>query len=214
MRAVKLQLATRTLLNPAAPQWAKAPAEEISLGGTPLHLQPTRYIRTAWAARPIGTVRRLTVQAAHNKRDIAFRLEWPDDTEDRDYRDGSHFPDAAGVVFPLQENAPLETMGSPEAPVNVWYWRANMAEGEAEELVSTGLGIFADSAADSIQSRATWQGGRWQVVLTRPLSANGQGVPLSPGMVTGVAFAVWEGSNQERAGLLSFSKHWRDLEIA
>ena len=42
MKAVKLQLATRTLLNPAAQQWAKVPAEEMIMGGTPLHQQPSK----------------------------------------------------------------------------------------------------------------------------------------------------------------------------
>jgi hypothetical protein len=29
-----------------------------------------------------------------------------------------------------------------------------------------------------------------------------------------VAFAVWEGSSQERAGLKSFSRDWKELEIS
>ncbi len=33
MKAVKLQLATRTLLNPAAVQWDKVPVEEVRLAG-------------------------------------------------------------------------------------------------------------------------------------------------------------------------------------
>ncbi len=213
MKATKLQLATRTLLNPAAQQWSRVAAEEISLASTPLNEQPSRYVRTAWAGKPVGAVRFLKVQAAHNGKDIAFRLEWADESEDKDHGDGSVFPDAAGVLFPLKKDAPLESMGSPEAPVNAWYWRANLPEGEGQNLIAAGAGTIQETAKSFAQTRARWADGRWQVVLARPLSIDGDGVRLSPKKSTKVAFAVWEGSSQERAGLKSFSKHWEDLEI-
>ena len=140
MRAVKMQLATRTLLNPGAAQWDKVPAEELALGATPLQGQPSRYVRTAWAGRPVGAVRLLKVQAAHNGQDVLLRLEWSDESKDTDYGDGSVFPDAAGVLFPLNGDAALRTMGSQEAPVNGWFWRANFAEREAHNIVARGLG--------------------------------------------------------------------------
>ena len=214
MKAAKLQLATRTLLNPAAQQWAKVPAEEISLAGTPLSEQPSRYVRTAWAGKPVGAVRFLKVQAAHNGKDIAFRLEWADETENKDHGDGSVFPDAAGVLFPLNKDAPLESMGGPKAPVNAWYWRANLPEDEGQNLIARGAGTVQETPKSFAQTRAHWADGRWQVVLARPLTIDGDGVHLSPKQSTKVAFAVWEGSSQERGGLKSFSKHWLDLEIA
>jgi len=213
MKATKLQLASRTLLNPAAQQWSRVAAEEISLASTPLNEQPSRYVRTAWAGKPVGAVRFLKVQAAHNGKDIAFRLEWADESEDKDHGNGSVFPDAAGVLFPLKKDAPLESMGSPEAPVNAWYWRANLQEGEGQNLIAAGAGTIQETAKSFAQTRARWADGRWQVVLARPFSIDGDGVRLSPKQSTKVAFAVWEGSSQERAGLKSFSKHWEDLEI-
>ena len=213
MKAVKLQLATRTLLNPTAQQWARVPAEEISLAGTPLSEQPSRYVRSGWAGKPVGAVRVLKVQAAHNGKDIAFRLEWADETENTDHGDGSVFPDAAGILFPLNKDAPLESMGSPEAPVNAWYWRANLPEGEGQNLLAKGTGTVQETPKSFAQTRASWADGRWQVVLARPLTIDGDGVQLSPKQSTKVAFAVWEGSSQERAGLKSFSKSWRELQI-
>ena len=214
MKAVKLQLATRTLLNPAAQQWAKVPAEEMIMGGTPLHQQPSKYVRAAWAGKPLGAVRFLKVQAAHNSKDIAFRLEWADPTENRDYGDGSVFPDAAGVLFPLNGDAPLESMGSADAPVNAWYWRATMAdEDDAQNLIARGAGTAEQTAKSFSQARARWLDGRWEVVFSRPLQTDGEGVRLSPGKAAKVAFAVWEGSSQERAGIKSFSKRWQELEI-
>ncbi len=214
MKAAKLQLATRTLLNPAAQQWAKVPAEEISLASTPLSEQPSPYVRATWAGKPLGAVRFLKVQATHNGKDIAFRLEWADETENKDHGDGSVFPDAAGVLFPLNKDAPLESMGVPKAPVNAWYWRSNLPEGEGQNLIARGAGTVQETPKSFAQTRAHWADGRWQVVLTRPLTVDGDGVQLSSKQSTKVAFAVWEGSSQERGGLKSFSKHWLDLEIA
>jgi DMSO reductase family type II enzyme heme b subunit len=213
MKAAKLQLATRTLLNPAAQQWAKVPAEEISLASTPLSQQPSRYVRTAWAGKPVGAVRFLKVQAAHNGKDIAFRLEWADETENKDHGDGSVFPDAAGVLFPLNKDAPLESMGNPKEPVNAWYWRGNLPEGEGQSLIARGAGTVEETPKGFAQTRARRADGHWQVVLARPLTVDGDGVKLSPKQSTKVAFAVWEGSSQERGGLKSFSKSWRELEI-
>ena len=214
MKATKLQLATRTLLNPGAAQWGKVAAEELRMGATPLQLQPSRYVRTAWAGKPLGAVRFLKVQAAHNGQDILFRLEWPDETENRDHGDGSVFPDAAGILFPLNGDAPLQTMGSEQAPVNAWFWRANLAEDEAQNIVARGLGTVEETEKSHIQARARWQDGRWQLVFARPLAVDGsQAVPLGSKKSAKVAFAVWDGASQERAGLKSFSKEWQELLI-
>ncbi len=214
MKAAKLQLATRTLLNPGAQQWAKVPAESINLGGTLAQQQPTRYVRTAWAGKPVGAVRTLKVQAVHNGKDILFRLQWEDEAENKDHGDGTTFPDAAGILFPLNGDAPLEEMGSPKAPVNAWYWRANLPENEAQNLIATGLGTAQETAKSATQARARWLDGRWEVVFARPLSTDTDGVKLTPKGSIKVAFAVWEGASQERAGLKSFSKRWQELEIA
>jgi complex iron-sulfur molybdoenzyme family reductase subunit gamma len=214
MKAVKLQLATRTLLNPGAVQWDKVPVEEVRLAGMPVHLQPSRYIRTVWADRAVGAVRFLSVKAAHNSRDIIFRLEWADETENRDYANGSAFPDAAAVIFPLNGDAPLETMGSPKAPVNAWHWRANFEEDAAENLVSRGLGTEEATGNGSLKARAKWSDGRWRVIFVRPLTVGErQTVRFKSGKPVKVAFAVWEGSNQERANLNAYSKEWRDLIV-
>ena len=214
MRAVKLQLATRTLLNPAAAQWGKVAAEEIRMGATPLHLQSSRYVRTAWAGKPVGAVRFLKVQAAHNGQDLLFRLEWPDPTRNSDYGDGSVFPDAAGVLFPLNGDAPLQTMGSDQAPVNAWFWRASFPEGEAQNIIGRGPGTVEQTEKSAVQARAGWRDGRWEVVFARSLAADGaKAVKLSAGKPAKVAFAVWDGASQERAGLKSFSKEWRELAI-
>ena len=63
------------------------------------------------------------------------------------------------------------------------------------------------------EARSRWYRGRWQVVFSRPMSVPGDAVRLSVNKAAKVAFAVWEGSSQERAGLKSFSKGWQELNI-
>ncbi len=179
MKVVKLRLANSTLLDPAAALWRKVTAEQVVLGGTPLHKQPSRYVRTAWAGKTVGSVRSLKVQAAHNGKNIAIRLEWLDDSKDLDHGDGATFPDAAGVLFPLNREAELESMGSPEAPVNAWFWRANLPEGEAQELIAKGAGKW--SFRGRCQSEATPCGSpprrpqRWRSLSGKGPVRNAQG---------------------------------------
>jgi DMSO reductase family type II enzyme heme b subunit len=65
-----------------------------------------------------------------------------------------------------------------------------------------------------VQAHGTWNDGRWTVIMTRPLSVASpdEGVPLEPGARASVAFAVWDGSHQDRDGQKSISI-WQDLEI-
>lgn len=184
------------------------------MGATPLHEQPSRYVRTAWAGKPLGAVRLLKVQAAHNSQDLIFRLEWADESKNLDYADGSVFPDGAGILFPMNGDAPLLSMGSEKKPVNAWFWRANFAEGEAQNLVAKGLGTVSKSQKSKVHAQARHQDGRWQVVFARELGSGGaEGASLNAEKKTRVAFAVWEGASQERGGLKSFSKEWADLAI-
>lgn len=203
MKAIKLQLANKTLLNPAAPQWDRAPVVHLGLQGTEASAQPSRYIRTAWAGKRIGAVRSVSAKAAHNGQSLFFRLEWADPTHNPDYGDGSAFPDAAAVLFPVDSSAPLGMMGSPGEGIEAWYWRANH-DAFAERLAFRGFATETRQPGPPIQSSATWSAGRWSVVI---------GAPLAQGIKPSVAFAIWEGSNQERAGLHSYTPEWQELVV-
>jgi DMSO reductase family type II enzyme heme b subunit len=160
-------------------------------------------VRTAWAGKHIGAVRSLSVQAAHNRQTLFFRLEWSDPTHNPDYGDGSVFPDAAAVLFPMNGEAPLQRMGSPAAGIVAWYWRANHPDcGEA--LTFHGFATEERLPAPLVLNSASWAEGRWHVVI---------GAPLPTVLADKVAFAVWEGSNQERAGLHSHSPEWSEFIV-
>jgi DMSO reductase family type II enzyme heme b subunit len=214
MKAIELPLPGRTLLNPAGAHWQTVPAEDIDLGPAPLHAQPSRYVRTVLAGKTLGAVRSVSVRAAHNGETICFRLEWLDATRNADHGDGSVFPDAAAVLFPINGDAPLLSMGSPEAPVNAWFWRASLPEGTAQNLIAAGLGTVEPAAGAGLEARASWNDRRWTVVLARPLSvATRGGARMAVGARLKTAFAVWDGASQERGGLKSVSARWLELSI-
>jgi DMSO reductase family type II enzyme heme b subunit len=204
MRAIRLQLANKTLLNPGVRQWERAPRAYLALRGSEASAQPSAYVRTAWAGKRIGAVRSLSVQAAHNRQNLFFRLDWADPSHNPDYGDGSVFPDAAAVLFPMNGVAPLSLMGSAAAGIQAWYWRANHPD-YGEALAFHGFATEERQPGPLVLNSARWSEGRWRVVIGAQLA--------TVAARDAVAFAVWEGSNQERAGLHSYSQEWLELSI-
>lgn len=199
------------LLKPNAKAWDKVDKEVVDLVGMPVHLQTSRYVRTVWADKLIGKVRAISVRAAHDDERLAVRLEWNDDTKNTEFADRL-FPDGAAVVFPTAKEAALATLGSAEAKVNEWLWRADLEHGE--NMVAQGLGTDTPSNGVAVDANAEWNDGRWSVVLSRPLKAKGaDNVKLTPGKTVKVGFTVWEGSNRERGDLRSYSRDWRELTL-
>lgn len=204
MRAIRLQLANQTLLNPAAGQWERASRKHLPLRGTEASAQPSAYVRTAWAGRQIGAVRSMSVQAAHNRQNLFFRLEWNDPTHNQDYGDGTVFPDAAAVLFPMKGHPPLDRMGSPANGIQAWYWRGNHS-GTGETLTFRGLATEEPEPGPVVLSSGCWSEGRWTVVIGALLATRES--------VGSVAFAVWDGGNQERGGLHSCTPEWEEFSI-
>jgi DMSO reductase family type II enzyme heme b subunit len=202
---------TKALLDPSAKGWGKIDREVVELAGMPIQLQTSRYVRTVWADKLVGKVRAVSVRAAHDGERLAIHLEWNDDTENKEFAERL-FPDAAAVVFPSSGDAPLVTLGTPDAKVNAWYWRADLEEGE--NLVAQGLGTDTPTKDTPIAGRGVWGDNRWSVVVSRELKAKGaDNVKLTPGKAVKAGFTVWEGSNRERGDLRSYSREWRELVL-
>lgn len=188
------------LTDPTSRAWGAIPATEVALEPVPIDAQPTEYVRNKWAELPYGTVRTVSVAAARNSTQGRVRLEWADDTEPN-----TEFPDAAAVFFPLEagSDAPARTIGTDDAPVAIVYWRSN-ADG-AKRLVGKGPGRFRPADTDGVSANAILADGRWSVVLGCPADALGGAGRM--GVV------VWNGSNEERAGLGATSD-WLTIETA
>ena len=211
--AVRLDAPSDRLLDPAATDWASAKEETVTLQPTPSASQPSEYVLNAWKERPYGLTGPLRVAAAHNGEALFFRLSWQDESKDDGISDTDRFTDAAAVLIPVRRDAPLQAMGSPEQPVNAWYWRPDLES--PLSVTASGLGTTVRHQNGSVAAGASYSEGGWQVVISRPFAVEQDAsiVALHRGMTTQVAFAVWQGSNQERAGIKSVTLAWQLLEI-
>lgn len=74
-------------------------------------------------------IKKLSVRAVHNTREIAFLLEWDDKTKDAEIS-GDLFSDAVALEFPSSaaQARPHFAMGDKDNAVNIWYWKAAWQE--------------------------------------------------------------------------------------
>lgn len=218
MQCKKMTVTREELLDPVAPAWNGIPGEALTMDATPLANQPSEYIKASRDARQIGKVKNLMVQAVHNGTDILFRLTWEDASQNVEITDTFQFPDGCGILMPLSSEGaapPIDEMGSKDGPVNAWFWRADFKDGP-RNTIARGLGSTQFSKRCPIVAKSVYGNTAWAVVFARPLAVPEQkdeATQLAPGATVKVGFAVWEGSNGERAGVKSFSKEWRDLAL-
>ncbi len=214
MRVSRVEAKDEELLSADSKAWQEAPVIEVVLSPTPLEMQPTEYIRVARNGRPYGAVSSMKVSALHNGSSVFFHLVWQDDAEDGPIKDINQFADAAAVMFPIAEDAPLIGMGIKGKPVNVWLWRADWDR--PKNVAAEGMGSTVRRSDPALSSAVRHTDGQWDLIVGRSLemkAAPSGTVELAPGAASKIAFAVWQGSEQERAGLKAFSPDWQDLEL-
>jgi len=193
MKINKSQSQQDDLLDPASGAWTDLTAESASLSPVALDAQPNDYIKTAWADRAYGKTAAASATAQQSGDTVYIRLEW-----DGDGSPDGEFPDAAGVL--LGSGDSIGTLGSDDQPLKMWYW----ADGreEALSLTSKGPGVFSQTGEDAVSASGVPNDGRRAVVIAGPLAA-------VSGNQLGVV--IWNGSNDERAGLAAVSD-WLALE--
>ncbi|MBI2470054.1 MAG: c-type cytochrome [Planctomycetes bacterium] len=162
------------------------------------------------------------VRAVYNKDEIAFLVEWDDSTNKQE----EIFRDSMSLQFPTKIpeslKKPYFAMGDSSGAVNLWSWKAYWGEGfglaaeapETEsgtviELNAKGFKSVAPQPPESqnVIGKGIYQNGRWKVVMKRPLKtddAKGD-IQFEIGKLIPVAFAVWDGSNNDVAGQKSVS---------
>ncbi len=214
MRVGRVDTRDEELLSPESTAWQEAAVNEVVLSPTPLELQPTDYIRVSRNGRPYGAVSSMRVSALHNGDSVFFHLVWQDDSEDRAIKDINQFVDGAAVMFPIVEDAPLIGMGIQGKPVNVWMWRADWER--PKNVAAEGMGTTQRRDDPALSSAVRHADGNWDLIVGRSLEerdAPPGTIALAPGAASKIGFAVWQGSEQERAGLKAFSPAWQDLEL-
>ncbi len=220
MRAAKVSSLTPSDASPDSDLWSRVPAYGLKLSPAPVATVDTSpYIRRAFrnvdaGAAGSAAIGSVNVQAVCDGRLLNFRLEWEDPTEDAHAGGTTSFPDGAAVMFPVKPGASAMTMGSPEAPVNMWLWQAGR---EAPfDVLSRGIGSTTrrDPSASGLSGKGVYTGGRWRVVMSRGLKGDGiEFVNLAGRRVLTVSFAVWEGGGRERGPLKAFSGEFQDLTL-
>ena len=205
--------------SPSDAAWEKIPPMVLPLSGQVI-------TRPVW---PEPTARALTVRTLHNGSEIAFLLEWQDNTKNDRLTPGT-FRDGVAIGLPLGDAPAFFCMGQLDHYINIWHWKADWQSdidrraarntdrqrkgvrtfeviprriSSVEDLIGGGFSTLTTKEKQGrVQGKATWKDGVWHVVMRRPLSNEEQEneAKLIPGRIQTVAFAVWNGENKERNG--------------
>ena len=204
---------------PEEASWAKVSPMTLPLSGQVI-------TRPVW---PEPTARALTVRSLHNGIEIAFLLEWQDNTKNDRLTPGT-FRDGVAIGLPLGDAPAFFCMGQLDHYINIWHWKADWQSdidrraaktsekardgvrtfeviprrvSSVEDLIGGGFSTLTTKEKQGrVQGKAAWKDGVWHVVMRRPLVSEEQEneAKLIPGRVQTVSFAVWNGENKERNG--------------
>lgn len=198
-----------TLIDPLAAAWNAVQVKKIALNRTP----------RLYETEPLSELEipELEVRIARAGSKLMVHLSWRDSSEDAAQIAATpgtptegrfkkvpteatdRFFDAAAVMCPAGGQAgaaaPGLQMGDQQDPVTIYYWNAArgpmLMEAKGRETTRR--------TGQSFPARAVYQAGSWSVSLELPDLTRG----------TPLAFAVWNGSQQDRDGRKYFSVwHW------
>lgn len=193
--------------------WSAVPVTRIPLVANVIE-RPRLYFQA------VGFV---YVQAVYTEEELAMRLQWDDRTASTgtdavgDYadRDGSihratDHPDQLAVQLPAKPDdraRPHLLLGDARKAVRLWWWRS-------DEGLSTRTGKGHDKLTEGpdsgLEGHATWEDGRYTLMLTHPLDED---LGIAPGAWVPLALSAWDGDLGEvgtRRGLSSW--RWLFLE--
>jgi hypothetical protein len=219
---------------PAGPDdaaWNKVPPMTLPLSGQVI-------TRPVW---PEPTARALTVRSLQNGTDIAFLIEWQDNTKNDRLTPGT-FRDGVAIGLPLGDAPAFFCMGQLDHYINIWHWKADWQSdidrraartsekkdggvrtfeviprriSSVEDLIGGGFSTLTTKEKQGrVQGQALWKDGVWRVVMRRPLASEEpeNEAKLIPGRTQTVSFAVWNGENKERNGQKAVAP-WFQLSI-
>jgi len=184
---------------PGGDGWEAVPPADVSLASAPSGVPNADDT----------TVEEVHVQAATKEGRLFVRLQWADATRDVSANGTRAFADAVAVQFPANRSSrPPIAMGGRGNMVNVWYWSGDIG---TQELLAGGAGSTTPFEEPAVRTEARYTGsgedGTWTVVYSRSLDAPGENrTAIGDDGDLDVAFAVWNGSNDERAGQKAVSE--------
>ena len=213
MRVKRATATGAVLLDGLAAAWSRSEENAIPLAPAPVTLTAAVSLPMA-LSQGHGAVSALSARAVHDGETLSIRLAWEDAQKDDRIADLDRFADAAAVLFPLLADANPVTMGDEQQPVNAWLWKADRPE--AFDVIARGYSTSRRRPAreSGLTARGLHRDGTWIVVFQRRLRrAGSEFTDFQPGGTSKIAFAVWEGSNAERAGQKAVSGAFIDLEL-
>ena len=192
--------------DPDHPAWNAAPASVVKL-------------ETAFPGHPsiVGTAvaQRVVVKALRSAAGLAIRLEWSDPAADSQ-KTQHRFADGAAIQFPRDGKSDTTPyMGGGGRHVNIWYW--NAARNSAENLWADGFGTLTRMPTQDVKASGRHADGKWRVAFFRAFRSSeprAAKLPATPAGKQPLAFAVWDGANDERDGFKAVTMNWQSLQWA
>lgn len=178
----------------------------------------------------------VNVQSLHNRRQIAFRLKWKDETPEVAKPGAAFYLDAIALQFSSSSEfgSIYYGMGERKKPVNIWHWKADsfqVVEGNAksnnklvlnpfneksvEEINASGFGTLTVQSLEDQQvtGKGVWMEGEWTVVFLRNLkTASPFDIQFTASEKSIIAFALWDGQKKEKNANKRVS-FWQQLVI-
>lgn len=194
---------------PAFAGWQDVSIASIDMIPAPLELQPNDYVQASWQDRPYGRIETVSLQSVNDGKQIAFRLRWASDRPNSGAGEG--FADAAALAFPVRGEPILLQMGSEDEPLHFVQWTAR--GNTVRSAGATGIGSSLPAAPVAEAVKSGWSSGYWTVVFVRDLDGAKGTSRLEAGKQSMIGIAIWNGGNEERAGIKAVSPDWTEFMI-
>lgn len=178
--------------------------QTVTLIAAPTSMQPGGYVPKAYADRVQPNVPVADLGVEQTGTGWRIQLGWNCQAAVRDTaRETDRFADACALLVPETADAPWISMGEPGKAVDGLLWKAD--RDRPWRVRAEGLGTMARTEAPTDwKVSGAWSEGRWLVVFELP------DWPLLAAQRK-LAFAIWAGAAQERAGLKSVCPGWVTL---
>ncbi|MBI4437086.1 MAG: c-type cytochrome [Candidatus Omnitrophica bacterium] len=180
----------------ADPVWSTIESTTVSLGS---------FIYKDGSVVPM-TVNAVSIQSLYNDQEFVLRLIWDDPTKDP-IEERTTPPDALGLVLKpegIGDIGSLTVWPLTRSPaLDVIYWSAE--SNQIRRGVSVGFAPVATGKipTEILQGEATYEEGRWSLLIRRP---------LIPTRSVVFAMAIWDGGNGEERRVHS-SSLWLELAL-
>ena len=177
----------------------------VTLIAAPTAPQPGGYILKAYADRTMPNIHQADLSVEPVDKGWKITLGWDCPAPVKSIaKETDKFIDACALLVPVTPDAPWISMGAPGKAVDGILWKADRER--PWYMRAEGLGTMQRNVAPADwKVTGAWDNGRWLITFELPewplLSQQKQ-----------IAFGIWHGADQDRAGLKSISPGWIPVE--